>query len=245
MKEEHLGFIQNTEYTLVYVGAEWCPPCKVLKPKIRELVGESEGVGLLELDVDTDDVKGQEEFRHIRGIPYVMIYQFGKLLKEGNLGIDQIKVILGGEIDAFTAWLISQIEGGSYDYDRRLYINAANGIQVSKVSLKKIEIPANFWMYTADDTVGRSYNSFIDIQQRQIRSDFNYFIDNRGELYFEDEHIKTKKEWDKIAQAILKLKLEPGDTVVINHEKNIPLVKRAQKPKAKVTKKLIKKPNKK
>ena len=244
MKAEHLEFIKKYEYTVVYVGAEWCPPCKVLKPLIKKLVEESEGVGLLELDVDTDDVKGQEEFAHIRSIPYVMIYQFGELIKGGNLGIAQIKTILSGKPDAFTAWLLSQIEGGSYAYDRRLYRNGPTGVEVSKVGLKKIEIPDNFWMYAADDTVGRSFKSFIDMQQRQIRSDLNYFIDDRGELYFEDEHIKTKEAWDNIEQDLLRLKIEPGDELIIEHEKNMPLVESVQKTLGKVAKKEIIKPKK-
>ncbi len=244
MKAEHLEFIKKYEYTVVYVGAEWCPPCKVLKPQLKELATNMEGVGVLALDVDTDDVKGQEEFAHIRSIPYIMIYQFGELIKGGNLGIAQIKTILSGKPDEFTAWLLSQIEGGSYDYDRRLYRNGAMGVEVSKVSLKKIEIPDNFWMYAADDTVGRGFKHFIDMQQRQIRSDLNYFIDNRGELYFEDEHIKTKEAWDNIEQDLLKLKLEPGDELIINHERNIPSVESVQESLGKVAKKKIIKPKK-
>lgn len=238
MKAEHLEFIKKYEYTVVYVGAEWCPPCKVLKPQVKELAN-MEGVGILALDVDTDDVKGHSEFAHIRGIPYVMIYRFGELIKGGNLGIHQIKTILGGKPDEFTAWLQSQIEGGSYNYDRRLYRNGVNGIEVSKVGLKKIEIPDNFYMYAADDTVGRGFKHFIDMQQRQIRSDLTYFIDDRGELYFEDEHIKTKEAWDKIEQDLLKLKLEPGDELIINHEKDMPLVESVQKTLGKVAKKNI------
>ena len=244
MKAEHLEFIKKYEYTVVYVGAEWCPPCKVLKPQLKELAANMEGVGVLALDVDTDDVKGQEEFAHIRSIPYVMIYRFGELLKGGNLGIHQIKTIITGEVDKFTAWLQSQIEGGSYAYDRRLYRNTPTGIEVSKVGLKKIEIPDNFYMYAADDTVGRGFKHFIDMQQRQIRSDINYFIDERGELYFEDEHIKTKEAWDKIEQDLLKLKIEPGDELIINHERNIPSVESGQESLGKVAKKKIIKPKK-
>jgi len=239
MKAEHLEFIKKYEYTVVYVGAEWCPPCKVLKPQLKELAANMEGVGVLALDVDTDDVKGQEEFAHIRSIPYVMIYRFGELLKGGNLGIHQIKTIITGEVDKFTAWLQSQIEGGSYEYDRRLYRNGPNGVEVSKVSLKKIEIPDNFWMYSADDTVGRNFKSFIDMEQRQIRSDLNYFIDDRGILYFEDVHIHTKEAWDNIEQELSKLKLAPGDELIINHEKDMPLVESVQKTLGKVAKKNI------
>lgn len=244
MKADHLEFLKKNEYTIIYVGAEWCPPCKVLKPLIRTLVEESEGVGLLELDVDTDDVRGQEEFAHIRSIPYVMIYRFGELIKGGNLGIHQIKTILSGKPDEFTTWLLSQIEGGGYDYDRRLYRNGPNGVEVSKVSLKKIEIPDNFWMYAADDTVGRSFKSFIDMKQRQIRSDLNYFIDEQGELFFEDEHIKTKVTWDNIEQDLLKMKIAPEDELIIEHEKNIPSVESVQKTLGKVAKKKIIKPKK-
>lgn len=220
MKEEHLEFLKKYEYTVVYVGAEWCRPCKVLKPKLKELAAEMEGVGVLALDVDTDDVKGHQEFAHIRSIPYIMIYQFGELVKGGNMGIEQIKTILGGKIDEFTAWLISQIEGGSYDYDRRLYRNGTNGMEVSIVSLKKIEIPDNFWMYAADDTVGRNFKSFIDIYQRQIRSDTAYFIDERGSLYFEDEHIKTKEEWDTLQLDMMKNNVAKDEVDTLSPEPN-------------------------
>jgi thiol-disulfide isomerase/thioredoxin len=250
MKAEHLEFIQKTEYTIVYVGAEWCPPCKVLKPKIRELVAEKEGVGLLELDVDTEDVREHEEFSHIRGIPYVMIYRFGELLKGGNMNIEQINLVIDGKMDEFTKWLHSQIEGGNYEYDRRLYRNGSKGLELSQVSLKKITIPDNFWMYKADDTVGRSFKSFIDMQQRQIRSDINYYIDENGTLYFEDSHIKRKEVWDNIERELLKIDLEAGDELVIEHgdiimpEKTVelkkrgrPAIKKAESTKIKKTKK--------
>ena len=90
----------------------------------------------------------------------------------------------------------------------------------------------------------RNFKSFIDMEQRQIRSDLNYFIDDRGELYFEDEHIKTKEAWDKIEQDLLKLKIEPGDELIINHERNIPSVESGQESLGKVAKKKIIKPKK-
>lgn len=63
---------------LVMLSADWCGPCKVIKPKMQEL--EKEGKFHLKV-VDADEF-GRD--LRVRTVPYAFYFEFGKLVKEGH-----------------------------------------------------------------------------------------------------------------------------------------------------------------
>lgn len=62
--------------TLVDFGAEWCPPCKVLKPIVREL-DEAYGEKLSVLLVDTDESPELASEFGVMANPTVIVFQDG------------------------------------------------------------------------------------------------------------------------------------------------------------------------
>ncbi|MDP1734156.1 MAG: tetratricopeptide repeat protein [Sulfuritalea sp.] len=80
---------------LVDFWAEWCAPCKVLKPVLEKLAGEYGGRFLL-AKVDSD--RNQELAAHygVRGIPNVKAFVNGEMLKEftGVLAEAQIRAFI-------------------------------------------------------------------------------------------------------------------------------------------------------
>ena len=63
---------------LVMLSADWCGPCKVIKPKMQEL--EKEGKFHLKI-VDADEF-GRD--LKIKTVPYAFYFEFGELVKEGH-----------------------------------------------------------------------------------------------------------------------------------------------------------------
>ncbi|WP_245594772.1 thioredoxin family protein [Mycoplasma elephantis] len=55
--------------------ASWCPPCKMLKPVLEELV-EKQNIDIYRIDVDEDRDFAKE--KQITSIPVTFIYKDGK-----------------------------------------------------------------------------------------------------------------------------------------------------------------------
>ncbi|HUT57005.1 MAG TPA: thioredoxin family protein, partial [Phycisphaerae bacterium] len=82
---------ESGKVTMVEFGAEWCPPCKQMKPVIKQIKDERKDVNIITIDVDQNrplsmrygvqnlptqiyfDVKGEEVFRHEGSTPKKMI----------------------------------------------------------------------------------------------------------------------------------------------------------------------------
>lgn len=68
--------VKPTGVTLVDFGAEWCPPCKVLKPIVQEL-GEAYGEKLSVLLVDTDESPELASEFGVMANPTVIVFRDG------------------------------------------------------------------------------------------------------------------------------------------------------------------------
>lgn len=70
--------IEASKPVLVDFSAEWCGPCKMLKPVVDELADEwGEEVKVVELDVDHHpDIAGQFQ---VLGVPTLMLFVAGEV----------------------------------------------------------------------------------------------------------------------------------------------------------------------
>lgn len=69
------------EYSIVYIGASWCKPCKEIKPLIEQLTAQFQ-VPLTIKDYDED--LSEEEQGNIKKVPTIRIVQTGCVVAEYN-----------------------------------------------------------------------------------------------------------------------------------------------------------------
>ena len=63
---------------LVKFEADWCGPCKAMKPAIEEIAAEYEGLTVATLDIDQNN---HTPYRlGIRGVPTVMLFKGGEIV---------------------------------------------------------------------------------------------------------------------------------------------------------------------
>lgn len=71
--------ISDKTPVLVDFAAEWCQPCKIMAPILKEVAVElGEEIRIIKVDVD----RNQQAAAHyeIRGVPTLMLFREGKLL---------------------------------------------------------------------------------------------------------------------------------------------------------------------
>ena len=69
--------IQSSKPVLVDFYAEWCGPCKMMKPRlldVAERIGDQ--AKIIEVDIDTE--KNLAERFHIQSVPTLIIFKDGK-----------------------------------------------------------------------------------------------------------------------------------------------------------------------
>jgi thioredoxin 1 len=71
--------IQGDQLVLVDFSAEWCGPCKMMAPILKELAGKvGSGVRILKVDVDRNPaVAGSYQ---VQGVPTLILFRNGKVL---------------------------------------------------------------------------------------------------------------------------------------------------------------------
>lgn len=98
LEEFNKRIANPNKLVLVYFNADWCVPCKRLKPEIAALETEKKDVcEILKLDVDDNPLLA--EYFEINTLPMFLLYKNGKKLWE-NHGY-QSKQQLQSKIDDF------------------------------------------------------------------------------------------------------------------------------------------------
>ena len=75
--EKFNELIQSTELVLVDFYAEWCGPCKIMKPKILD-VAERMGDNVKVVQIDVDKEKELATRFRISSVPTLIIFKNGK-----------------------------------------------------------------------------------------------------------------------------------------------------------------------
>jgi len=82
MNEPFKDMINGTLPVLVEFSAEWCGPCKMMKPVLVQLKDNmKESIRILKVDVDKNDVLADQY--NIRSVPALILFQNGKIKWSG------------------------------------------------------------------------------------------------------------------------------------------------------------------
>jgi len=97
-KRETFSEIVNSGKTvLVDFFAEWCGPCKMMQPILKELTAMvGDDVRVIKIDVDKNPM-ASNTFQ-IRGVPTLMIFKNGQIKwrQSGVLSAAQLKQVIDG-----------------------------------------------------------------------------------------------------------------------------------------------------
>lgn len=78
MKQTFLEIIQNDKPVLVDFYADWCSPCRMMKPILEE-VKQKVGEGATIIKVDVDKNPEAAETFNVTGIPTLIIFKKGEV----------------------------------------------------------------------------------------------------------------------------------------------------------------------
>lgn len=75
--------VQPSGRTLVMFTADWCGPCKTLRPQIEAIVEADEHMVLRKIDLSSRRMDVAQQYS-VRGIPHLLLYEDGRLLANGT-----------------------------------------------------------------------------------------------------------------------------------------------------------------
>jgi len=94
-KKTFLGIIGGNKPVLVDFSAEWCSPCKMMKPVLEELKSMiSDKATILKVDVDKNPKVAAAY--NIQGVPTLAIFKNGNILwrQSGVIGVQPLNDLI-------------------------------------------------------------------------------------------------------------------------------------------------------
>jgi thioredoxin 1 len=89
--KEYKDLKSTKQLVVVQFSAEWCGPCKAVKPQIQKLAEKYKELTFLYVDVDNEQLANCSDGRDVRGVPTFKFFKEGELL-ESFSGANAAKV---------------------------------------------------------------------------------------------------------------------------------------------------------
>lgn len=88
--------LHNEQKVLVDFNADWCGPCKMLKPILEEIAANNDKIKIVSVNMDNEEELAEEY--EVSSIPCLVLFENGKETKRkiGLMSKDDIEEIIGG-----------------------------------------------------------------------------------------------------------------------------------------------------
>ena len=93
-KEEVLN---SKKKVLVDFNADWCGPCRMMKPILEEISEENDKIKIVSINIDDEDLLAEEY--EVSSIPCLVLFENGKEINRsvGLIPKDNIEIMIGGK----------------------------------------------------------------------------------------------------------------------------------------------------